>query len=304
MLVGVVAIAGLAIPGAEVIIGQPLAFSGYHSKDAIVVTALAYSQLNPMHWLLFVTPLITAGITSFYMFRLWFMTFAGQPRDHHVYDHAHENPWVMVGPLLLLSVFAAFVAIGGEQGPLFQLISFSETVPAEAQQSHVVSLALPTHHEVHEVHGTAGGLALLAAFLGAGLAYSLYCSQVLNPADIRRQLSGLHEFLVDKWRFDTLYDVMFVRPVHIVASWCQGFDKYVLDAFLDNTARFAVWAARWDRWFDEGFVDGLVNLVGNATNSFGVSLRAVQTGRLRQYVMWIAVGVVVLFAALFSALPK
>jgi len=298
MLVGVIAIAGLAIPG------TPIAFSGYHSKDAIVASALAYSDLNSAHGLLFVVPLITAGITSFYMFRLWFMTFAGAPRDHHVYDHAHETPWVMVGPLLLLSVFAAFVAIGGEEGPLYRLIAFSETVPSEMQRSHVVAVTLPTHHQVHEVHSKAGMLALLAAFLGAGLAYSFYCSRLLNPADIRRQLAGLYDFLVDKWRFDTLYDVMFVHPVHVVARWCQAFDKYVLDWVLDNSAAWMVWVSHWDRWFDEGFVDGLVNLVGNVTNAFGTSLRVIQTGRLRQYVMWIAVGVVVLFAALFSALPK
>jgi NADH-quinone oxidoreductase subunit L len=247
---------------------------------------------------------VTAGITAFYMFRLWFMTFAGPPRDHHVYDHAHETPWVMVGPLLVLSVFAAFVAAGGEEGPLYKLIAFSETVPSEVQHSQFVNVTLPTHHQIHEVHARAGLLALLAAFLGTGLAYVLYCARAVNPADISRQLSGLHEFLVDKWRFDTLYDAMFVRPVHVVAQWCQGFDKYVLDAVLDGSARTAVWAARWDRWFDEGFVDGLVNLVGSVTSSVGASLRVVQTGRLRQYVMWIAVGVVVLFAALFTALPK
>ena len=52
--------------------------------------------------LLFILPLVTAGITAFYMFRMWFMTFTGKPRDHHVYEHAHESPWVMTMPLILL----------------------------------------------------------------------------------------------------------------------------------------------------------------------------------------------------------
>src|SRR5262249_51193489 len=77
MLVGVFAIAGLAIP--------PVGFSGFYSKDAIVASALAYSKLNQSHVLVLLTPLVTAGITSFYMFRLWFMTFAGAPRDKHIY---------------------------------------------------------------------------------------------------------------------------------------------------------------------------------------------------------------------------
>ena len=97
MLVGVIAISGLAIPGLS-IAGEKVAFSGYHSKDAIVATALAFRQINPAHFLLFFVPLLTAGITAFYMFRLWFFTFVGQPRDHHVYEHAQESPAVMTVP--------------------------------------------------------------------------------------------------------------------------------------------------------------------------------------------------------------
>ncbi len=309
MLVGVIAIAGLAIPGVgNALFGQALAFSGYHSKDAIVASALAFSELNPnpLHNILFITPLVTAGITAFYMFRLWFMTFAGQPQDEHVYEHAHENPAIMTVPLLVLSLLAAGCAIGGEDGWLYRLLAFSETVPAveRATSARVATIVLPSHHDVHDVHGTAGGMALLAAFAGTAVAYLLYCRKVVNPDDIRRQAGGVYDFLVDKWRFDTLYDVAFVRPCHIVASWCQGFDQKVLDVVLHTSAAITVVVSKWERTFDEGMVDGLVNLVGTSTTNFGRSLRVIQTGRLRQYVMWIAVGVVVLFVALFTALPK
>ncbi|MDX1966036.1 MAG: NADH-quinone oxidoreductase subunit L [Planctomycetaceae bacterium] len=305
MLVGVIAISGLAIPGLKPF-GEPIAFSGYHSKDAIVATALAYIKLNSVHGLLFIIPLITAGITAFYMFRLWFLTFSGAPRDAHVYEHAHENPAVMVGPLFVLSILAATCAIGGESGPLFKLLAFSEPVPAGAASGALapVQIALPTHEQVHAVHDAAGSMALLAAIIGAGLAYALYCRKLLNPADISRQLSGLNDFLLDKWRFDDAYDYLFVRPMRIVGQWCQGFDRHVLDKILNGSASTMVTVSAWDRWFDEKFVDGLVNLVGQVAHSAGRSLRGVQTGQLRQYVMWIAVGVVVLFAALFTALPK
>jgi NADH:ubiquinone oxidoreductase subunit 5 (subunit L)/multisubunit Na+/H+ antiporter MnhA subunit len=89
-----------------------------------------------------------------------------------------------------------------------------------------------------------------------------------------------------------------------VAGWCTAFDKHVLDFLLNSSAQAMVWVSKWDRRFDESMIDGFVNLVGNVAYSAGRSLRAVQTGRLRQYVMWIAFGVVVLFAALFVALPK
>ena len=300
MLIGVIAIAGLAIPGTSI------GLSGFYSKDAIVASALAYCELNPGHILLFITPLVTAGITSFYMFRLWFLTFAGQPRDAHVYEHCHENPPIMTYPLIALAILAAGCAVGGESGPLYRLIVDSDTVPAAARvvSQGATRVTLPSHHDVHEVHSTAGLLALAAAFVGMGLAYLLYVKKSINPADIRKQFSGVYDFLIDKWRFDALYEVMFVQPVHIVAAWCVSFDRGVLDPILHASANLTVYVARWDRKFDETMVDGLVNLLGSVTYSVGASLKAVQTGRLRQYVMWIGVGVVVLFGALFTALPK
>lgn len=304
MLVGVIAIAGLAIPGTSI------GFSGFYSKDAIVASALAYSQLNPNHFLLFITPLVTAGITSFYMFRLWFLTFAGEPRDAHVYEHCHETPSIMTTPLIVLAIFAAGCAWPGESGPLYRLITDSETVPAS---SRVVSagssqVTLPSHqgHEsdVHHVHSMAGFLALVAAFIGMGLAYLLYVKKSVDPNQVRLQFSSVYDFLVDKWRFDALYDVMFVAPVHVISRWCTQFDRTVLDPILHGTASLTVLTANLDRKFDETFIDGLVNLVGSVTHSVGSSLKVVQTGHLRQYVMWIAVGVIVLFGALYTTIPK
>ncbi len=308
MLAGVIAIAGLAIPIVNI------GFSGFYSKDAIVASALAYSELNPVHILLFITPLVTAGITSFYMFRLWFMTFAGEPRDQHVYDHCHESPSVMTAPLIALSVLAAVCAWNwgvtttddDQHGLLYRLIADSETVAAHDPYTSVgpAKITLPSHHQVHAVHDQAGLLALLAASAGFAVAYAMYAVRAIRAEDIRRQFSGVYDFLIDKWRFDVLYDAMFVRPVHVVSAWCAAFDKHVLDAILHAGAKITVVTSLWDRKFDEGMVDGLVNLVGSVTRSVGMSLRVVQTGRLRQYVMWIAVGVVVLFGVLFTTVPK
>ena len=300
MLIGVIAISGLAIPGTSI------AFSGFHSKDAIVATALAYTKLNPVHFLLFLVPLVTAGITAFYMFRLWFYTFTGKPRDQHVYDHCHESPAVMFAPLLILSLFAAGCAIGGEGGPLYQMIGNSEPlgVASGVEHSGVANIALPSHHAIHEVHSTAGIVALLAAALGTLTAFFLYCRPVVNPEMIKRQFSGVHGFLVEKWQFDNLYDAAFVRPAHIVGRWCAGFDRNILDAILHGAAKTAIWIGTVDKKFDEQIVDGLVNVVGNVTRSVGMSLTVFQTGRIRQYVMFIAISVVALFALLFAFMPK
>lgn len=287
MLVGVIAIAGLAIPGTAI------AFSGYHSKDAIVATAMTFAELNRTHFLLFYVPLIGAGITAFYMFRLWFYTFAGEPRDHHVYEHAHESPWVMTVPLLVLSVFAAFVAIGGEKGSLFQMLIASEPAGVAAGLSEDFSgLNLPGHAAIHAHHATAGMYALVMAALGTLTAYVFYGARLLDPAEVRRQFSSLHTFLIEKWWFDELYDVMFVRPVHVVARWCTAIDRSAFDGFLHFMARLAVLVSKWDRIFDEQIIDGFVNRLADVTFATGRIFGYLQTGRLRQYVMFIVVGVV------------
>lgn len=303
MLAGVIAIAGLAVPG---LVGYSslFAFSGFHSKDAVVATALAFVKANPAHYLLFIVPLITAGITAFYMFRLWFYTFAGTPRDAHVYEHCHETPWIMTGPLLVLSVLAAYCAWGGESGVLYGLITCDQPEWIRHGIAGTAdSLTLPGHEAVDAVHHQAGFLALIAAFSGTFLAWVLYGSGRVNVDEIRRQLSGVHGFLANKWHFDDLYDALFMRPMHIVGKFCAWFDKTIFDGILHSAAGITVLVSRWDKAFDERVVDGLVNLVGNTTWSVGNSLRNVQTGRLRQYVMFIIAGVVALFAILLSSFP-
>lgn len=309
MLIGVIAISGLAIPGITIPGFGALAFSGYHSKDAIVATGLAYVSQNPQHFLLFIVPLVTAGITAFYMFRLWFLTFAGEPRDKHVYDHAHESPWIMVAPLVVLSFFAMFCAFGyptGEDGPLASLLLTAEpaSIAAGADGAGQIGLNFPSHSAIHAKHSAAGRVALLAAMLGLLVSWLFYGRRAIDAAAIQRQFRGLHEFLVEKWQFDNLYDAMFVRPVHIVARWATGFDRIVIDPFLHLLASLTVWASKWDRLFDEKVVDRLVNVVGEVTFGAAMSLRRIQTGRLRQYVMFIAAGVVCLFVLMFVFFPR
>ena len=212
----------------------------------------------------------------------------------------------MTGPLLLLALFAAGCAIGGEQGVLFKMLTHSEPVGVghgfDGASAQTVSL--PGHAAVHDVHSTAGGLALLAAFCGMTIAYLVYGLGLVNPDEIKKQARTVHAFLANKWGFDDLYDTMFVRPAHVVARFAAAIDKFVFDEILHTAVRFAVAISKWDRKFDEGVIDGFVNLVGNSTYSLGIGLRGVQTGRIRQYVTFIAVSVVTLFVLLFAFYPK
>ena len=121
MLMGVLAISGTFL------------FSGWYSKDAILAQAAGFIRVpeNHQHVLLFLLPLLTAGITTFYMFRMWFLTFTGTPRDAHVHEHAHESPWVMTVPLIILAFLSVVVAWGWppwdpEQSYLEHLIHHSQ----------------------------------------------------------------------------------------------------------------------------------------------------------------------------------
>ncbi|HEY5996975.1 MAG TPA: NADH-quinone oxidoreductase subunit L, partial [Candidatus Deferrimicrobiaceae bacterium] len=87
------------------IAGVPF-FSGFFSKDKILGDALAFAMLNPKHYALFILPMFTAGLTAFYMFRLVFVTFFGHARDHHKFDHAHESPFNMAFPLVVLALLS------------------------------------------------------------------------------------------------------------------------------------------------------------------------------------------------------
>ncbi len=302
MLIGVFAISGYGIPHLMI------NFSGFYSKDAIIASALSYVSLNPQHFLLFYVPVVTAGITAFYMFRMWFMTFAGTPRDAHVNEHAHESPLAMVAPLVILAFFAWFCAFGGESEYGFlagQILSSEPTHVREGiEHAGNLGLSLPSHHQIHEKHSTAGLVALFAAGLGSLISYLFYCKRILDAGVIGRQFWVIRDFLIEKWRFDELYNVLFEQPVHIVGRWCQGFDQKVLDGLIHLFGRLTVQTAIIDRAFDERVVDRLVNVCGEVTFAAGRSLKGIQTGRLRQYVMFIALGVVSLFVLVFAFLPR
>ena len=80
-----------------------IGLSGYYSKDYILAQALSFGKQNPLHGWMFWVAVVGAAMTAFYMFRLWYMTFVGTPRDEHVYHHAHESPRSMVVPLVVLA---------------------------------------------------------------------------------------------------------------------------------------------------------------------------------------------------------
>ncbi len=288
MLVGCLAIIGTGAPVIE------FGLSGFYSKDAIVAQAYSFKEANPQHAILFWAPTIGAAITAFYMFRLWFMTFAGPPRDHHIHEHAHESPPVMYVPLVVLAIFA--VAIGW---PILGLTNVLEQarplgVLAETQGLPVAVVAHPNEHASHvpEIHGTAGWLAFLMALAGFTLATVFYGVRKADPDEVRRFFAPVYKLFINKWYFDELYNALFVQPAMFISRRVADFDRKVIDRLIDGAAVAVTKLAVLDDLIDRHGVDWAVNAVGRWTYSAGHSLKQVQTGKLRQYVTFIVIGTV------------
>ena len=294
MLIGCLAIIGAGIP---FVIG----LSGYYSKDAILAQALLFARLNPSHGILYLAVAGGAFITAFYMFRLWFMTFAGSPRDHHVAEHAHESPKVMTVPLVVLAVFAVISGWGLPSGfgvaGLLEQSRPAGTAVAVSTDAILGAVSLPAEHDSHagDIHVIATLTAFLTATAGVLLAALMYLKPLVSPAGLARLAGPAYTFLVNRWYVDELYHSVFVVPTLQLARLVSGIDKIFIDGLINGLAWAARQVAGIDAWFDRTVVDGLVNAAGRITWNTGIEMRRLQTGRLRQYVMFIVVGTVAIF---------
>jgi NADH-quinone oxidoreductase subunit L len=306
MLTGVLAIAGIPL------------FTGWYSKDAILAQAFGFIYVHPQHLLLLLLPLGTAGLTAFYMTRMWCLTFLGTPRDEHVYEHAHESPYTMTVPLIVLAVCSVCVAWGwpvydAEASWLEHNVHHAQHQAVLADFGHIDYTVSEDHGEywivakreaenerlyAHQNHHLAGMMALGLVAVGIVFAGLIYWKRVLDPAEAKEQFPALHAFLMDKWRFDWLYSVMLVRPALVVGHWLAAFDLRIIDGIIHGIARLAVLVSKWDGLFDNSIVDGSVNLVGNAMYDAGARLRNVQTGYLRSYVLFLVLAVAAIFVVL------
>ncbi|NLS95995.1 MAG: NADH-quinone oxidoreductase subunit L [Planctomycetaceae bacterium] len=298
MLVGCLAISGAGIPAMLGMKGFGL--SGYYSKDSILAQAFSVASQSQTYGWLFYVAAGGAAITAFYMFRLWFMTFAGSPRNQHVYDHAHESPASMYVPLVILAFFAV---VAGWKLPSLNLPDLLEqarplgTAEGISFAGEIAHPELPAEHRSHEetLHRTVSWIAFGTALTGFAIAVLFYLLRIFNPETVRKWLAPLHAFLIHKWFFDELYEYAFVKPTLLLSQVAAAFDRLVIDRLADGSARFCVTVARLDDVIDRYVVDWAANGIGRLTYRIGLWLRQVQTGQLRQYVVMIAVSTVALF---------
>jgi NADH-quinone oxidoreductase subunit L len=284
MLVGVLAISGAPF------------LSGWYSKDQIIGAAMGFGLEHKPHIMLLVLPLVTTAMTAFYMFRLWFLTFAGKPRDEKVYQHAHETPLVMTGPMIVLALFSVGVAWGwplwdANASYLGHVLAKSEPAAVEVGFEH-------ERHLAHENHEVAGVLALVLALAGAATAWRFFGRK--QPATEAMYATGspAYRFLLHKWYFDEAYDAAFVKPTVKLAKAAAAADKRPTDAPVP-AGEIELPSRRFD-WFTlDGILNGFAQLFGAA----GLWLRRVQSGRIRSYVLALALTAAVLLGIL-TALAK
>ncbi|PKP71205.1 MAG: NADH-quinone oxidoreductase subunit L [Alphaproteobacteria bacterium HGW-Alphaproteobacteria-4] len=256
MLIGTLAITGVGIPLTTI------GFAGFLSKDAIIESAFA-SGNSFAFWSL----VVAACFTSFYSWRLMFMTFWGKPRgDHHAHDHAHESPWTMTVPLGVLaigSIFAGMLWYGSFFGDHAKMTAFfgipaheaqaEGTAPAAAEVAaadHAAPVAgvapqgaiffAPDNTVIDDAHHAPAWVKIspfIAMLLGLATAWVFYIAAPATPRKLAELQPVLYRFLLNKWYFDEIYDWLFVNPAKAIGRflWKRG-DGSVIDGLINGIA--------------------------------------------------------------------
>jgi NADH-quinone oxidoreductase subunit L len=231
--------------GALALSGVPL-FSGFFSKDEILVAALNHPALSWLGWL----ALLTAALTAFYIFRCYFLAFHGPRRLPADVAHPHEAP-VMTFSLVILAlgaIFAGYVNVGG-QHPFATFLARSESLRAYADI---------TPHVHHFAESTISIVAAVVVILGIALAASIYLRRAVRLAPAAAKFS-LRQLLARKFYIDELYDLLLIRPLRA----------------LGHT--FA--------WDDNVIIDSLLWLIAAVPRALGGLFRLTQRGRLQTYAL-------------------
>ncbi|USG65397.1 NADH-quinone oxidoreductase subunit L [Brevibacillus ruminantium] len=244
-LIGCLAIAGI------------FPFAGFWSKEAILGAVYEANRFD-----LLLIALLAAFFTAFYMFRLFFLTFTGEPRGKH---EAHESPGVMTGPLLVLALLA--IVSGFIQTPIAPVLG-------DWLMSGDVGAAIENVYGVGEGHAAAWlqVVALAVSVLGILVAWLMYRKRTISSDALPEAMPWLYQLSYRKYYMDELYQGVIVRPIGWLGSLLNLFDKYV--------------------------VDGLVSLVAAITRGIGALHGRAQNGQMQSYGAMVLFGLVLLIVAI------
>jgi NADH-quinone oxidoreductase subunit L len=208
-----------------------------------------------------VAGLLTAGLTAFYTFRAYFMTFWGEERiPHEAGHHAHESPPIMTVPLIVLAVGA--VAVGVVVEPFTHWFSgFLNGHTPTLKEEATVELNYPLML-----------MSSMVALCGIALAWWVYVREPGTAGKMANRMRDLYQLSLNKFHVDELYEAFILRPLAAVIALCRVFDQYI--------------------------VDGLVDLIGQVPRLIGVLFRPVQNGLIQFYALAMILGLVVFLLAL------
>ena len=224
MLIGALAISGIP------------PFSGFWSKDLVLESAISAAEVNPWFWILFIGGVVTAFLTAFYMFRLWFMTFKGE--ESEAAHHAHEAPAVMWAPLVVLAIAATITGLflllpdGGLPSVIYTVTTEGEHIAGEA-------LGLGWIEKFFTTWPTY--LSLAMAVLGIGIAYLAYYKRTLSlEFATRGSTKKVYDVLQRRYYVPEFYDAVGEKGLYGLAKLIDWFDVHVIDGVVNGCAWLAV----------------------------------------------------------------
>jgi len=255
-------------------------FAGFFSKDAIIAATLHHRPLA-------IIAIFTAALTSFYMFRMFFMTFLGNPRDRERHAHAHESPRSMTHPLIVLALLSVVSGWFLHHNDFFK---------------HLV------HFGEEAVH--AGGPGISHLMLGVGLTalsvVSIMAAFLMFVKYPSWAQSAYAVCLPFRWVLERRYgfDAFFLFCVAVgdrIAAWSDWFDNRVLDKWaVDAIGALMLLFSKAQDWIDTYIVDAAVDATGYTTRHAGGIVRLAQTGYVQNYFLYVAVAVSLITVLMFS----
>jgi NADH-quinone oxidoreductase subunit L len=221
-----------------------LPLAGFFSKDEILAAAWHGGRIG-----VYAVGLLTAFLTAFYMFRLYFTVFEGEPRFNTERVHPHESPPVMAIPLVLLAaasvVAGLIVGFPPEHGFIHSFLG--PVFEHGAEGEHAVALTLAETL-------TLSAVATVVALSGIVLAWSMYRRNRPSPEAVGARWPRLYRFLLNKWWFDEIYDVAVIQPTKDIAAGSWFFDRHIIDGLVNGTAAAVAGLSRLFSRIQTGFV--------------------------------------------------
>ena len=288
--------------------------SGFLSKDGILAGTLAFGKLTS-HWLIPAMGFLVAAMTAFYMFRLVILTFHGEPRDHHKYEHAHESPFVMVAPLVVLATLSIFiwytpnpfapadgwflknwVKTPAQVTPVQTRFEFMKpsTEEAKAEVHGEITHSVEYTETMHWAHYPAMILSLIVAGLGILIAFMFYQWKKISADKLAEKLKTLYKLSLNKWYLDEIYDATAVSGTLGFGSILAWFDNKIVDGIVNGSAHVTQLVSKFSNLFDTYVVDGFVNFTAFFSGFVGLSFRRLQTGKVQTYIIFVVFSIIIL----------